>query len=37
VPAAAIIEQARGKQDPRVPTANGVPNAENRRVEIVLP
>jgi OmpA-OmpF porin, OOP family len=37
VPAAAIIEQGRGKQDPRVPTAEGVPNAENRRVEIVLP
>jgi OmpA-OmpF porin, OOP family len=37
VPEAAIIEQARGMQDPRVPTAEGVPNAENRRVEIVLP
>ena len=34
VPDSAIVEQARGKADPRVPTPDGVPNPENRRVEI---
>jgi outer membrane protein OmpA-like peptidoglycan-associated protein len=36
VPASAIIERARGKQDPRVPTADGVRERENRRVEIII-
>jgi OmpA-OmpF porin, OOP family len=37
VPASAISETARGKQDPRVPTADGVREPQNRRVEILLP
>ncbi len=37
VPEAAIVEAARGKENPRVPTADGVREAKNRRVEIVLP
>jgi OOP family OmpA-OmpF porin len=37
VPAAAIMERARGKADPRVPTPDGVPEPQNRRVEIVFP
>ncbi len=34
VPAAAIDESWHGKEDPRVPTANGVREPQNRRVEI---
>jgi OmpA-OmpF porin, OOP family len=37
VPQNAIVEAARGKENPRVPTANGVREPKNRRVEIVLP
>ncbi|HVM80073.1 MAG TPA: OmpA family protein [Stellaceae bacterium] len=37
VPAAAISVAWRGKQDPRVPTADGVREPRNRRVEIVMP
>lgn len=37
VPEAAIVEAARGEADPRVPTAQGVREPKNRRVEIVLP
>lgn len=37
IPAEAIIERARGKADPRVPTADGVREPQNRRVEIVFP
>jgi len=36
VPATAIVEAWRGKEDPAVPTADGVREARNRRVEIVL-
>ena len=36
VPASAIVERALGKANPRVPTANGVPEPQNRRVEIVI-
>jgi len=34
VPAAAIGESWYGKQNPRVPTADGVREPQNRRVEI---
>jgi OmpA-OmpF porin, OOP family len=37
VPPEAIVEAARGKENPRVPTADGVREPKNRRVEIVLP
>ncbi|MGO8916470.1 MAG: OmpA family protein [Stellaceae bacterium] len=37
VPAAAIVESAHGKENPRIPTADGVREPGNRRVEIVLP
>ena len=37
VPAAAIDEKWFGKANPRVPTADGVREPQNRRVEIVLP
>jgi len=37
VPADAITEMARGKENPRVPTADGVREPQNRRVEIVMP
>lgn len=37
VPEAAITETARGEENPRVPTAAGVREPQNRRVEIVLP
>jgi OOP family OmpA-OmpF porin len=37
VPAAVIAETARGKDNPRVPTADGVREPQNRRVEILLP
>jgi OOP family OmpA-OmpF porin len=37
VPESAIVEAARGEADPRVPTADGVREPKNRRVEIVLP
>jgi OmpA-OmpF porin, OOP family len=37
VPAAAIDEKWFGKADQRVPTADGVREPQNRRVEIVLP
>jgi outer membrane protein OmpA-like peptidoglycan-associated protein len=37
VPAAAIVETARGKENLRVPTADGVREPQNRRVEIRLP
>lgn len=37
VPASAITETARGKENPRVPTLDGVREPQNRRVEIVLP
>jgi len=37
VPAAAVVEAWRGKENPAVPTADGVREARNRRVEIVLP
>jgi outer membrane protein OmpA-like peptidoglycan-associated protein len=36
VPAAAIDEQWFGKQNPRVPTADGVREPQNRRVEITM-
>jgi outer membrane protein OmpA-like peptidoglycan-associated protein len=36
VPAAAIVEAWRGKENPAVPTADGVREARNRRVEIVM-
>lgn len=37
VPGEAISVAWRGKQDPRVPTADGVREPRNRRVEIVMP
>jgi outer membrane protein OmpA-like peptidoglycan-associated protein len=37
VPSAAIVEAWRGKENPAVPTPDGVREARNRRVEIVLP
>lgn len=37
VPAAAIDEKWFGKTNPRVPTADGVREPQNRRVEIMLP
>lgn len=37
VPTAAIVEAWRGKENPAVPTPDGVREARNRRVEIVLP
>ncbi len=37
VPTDAITETARGKENPRVPTADGVREPQNRRVEIVMP
>ncbi len=37
VPASAINERWRGKDNPLVATANGVREARNRRVDIVLP
>jgi OOP family OmpA-OmpF porin len=37
VPADAIVETARGKENPRVPTADGVREPQNRRVEIRSP
>jgi len=37
VPAEAITEAARGKENPRVPTPDGVREPQNRRVEIVIP
>jgi OOP family OmpA-OmpF porin len=37
VPAAAITKTARGKENLRMPTPEGVRQAQNRRVEIVLP
>jgi outer membrane protein OmpA-like peptidoglycan-associated protein len=37
VPDGAITETERGKENPRVPTADGVREPQNRRVEIVLP
>jgi len=37
VPANAITEAARGKENPRVPTPDGVREPQNRRVEIVIP
>ena len=37
VPKAAIVEAWRGKENPAVPTADGVKEPRNRRVEIVLP
>jgi OOP family OmpA-OmpF porin len=37
VPADVITETARGKENPRVPTADGVREPQNRRVEILLP
>lgn len=37
VPVDAITETARGKENPRVPTADGVREPQNRRVEIVIP
>jgi outer membrane protein OmpA-like peptidoglycan-associated protein len=36
VPASAIDESWHGKENPRVPTANGVREAQNRRVEITM-
>ena len=36
VPAAAIDESWHGKENPRVPTANGVREPQNRRVEITM-
>ena len=37
VPTSVITVTARGKENPRVPTPDGVREPENRRVEIVLP
>jgi OmpA-OmpF porin, OOP family len=37
VPAGSINESWRGKQNPLVRTADGVREAQNRRVDIVLP
>lgn len=37
VPDSAIAEAWRGKENPRVPTPDGVREPQNRRVEIVLP
>jgi OmpA-OmpF porin, OOP family len=37
VPATAISEKARGKENPRVPTPDGVREPQNRRVEIIIP
>lgn len=37
VPADAITEMAHGKENPRVLTAEGAREPQNRRVEIVLP
>jgi OOP family OmpA-OmpF porin len=37
IPKDAITVTARGKQNPRVPTPDGVREPQNRRVEIVLP
>jgi len=37
VPSPAIVEAWRGKENPAVPTADGVKEPRNRRVEIVLP
>jgi len=37
VPRPAIVEAWRGKENPAVPTADGVKEPRNRRVEIVLP
>jgi outer membrane protein OmpA-like peptidoglycan-associated protein len=37
VPANAIVEAWHGKENPAVPTADGVREARNRRVELVLP
>ncbi|HTS91009.1 MAG TPA: OmpA family protein [Stellaceae bacterium] len=37
VPNAAIVEAWHGKENPRVPTPDGVREAQNRRVEIVIP
>jgi outer membrane protein OmpA-like peptidoglycan-associated protein len=36
VPASAIDEKWFGKQNPRVPTADGVREPQNRRVEISM-
>lgn len=36
VPAAAINESWHGKENPRVPTANGVREPQNRRVEVTM-
>jgi OmpA-OmpF porin, OOP family len=36
VPDDAILEAWRGKQDPAVPTSDGVREPRNRRVEIVI-
>ncbi|HWI28914.1 MAG TPA: outer membrane beta-barrel protein [Stellaceae bacterium] len=37
VPRSAVVERGRGEENPRVPTASGVREPENRRVEIVFP
>jgi OOP family OmpA-OmpF porin len=37
VPLSEMAVSWHGKDDPRVPTANGVPEAQNRRVEIIIP
>jgi outer membrane protein OmpA-like peptidoglycan-associated protein len=37
VPADAIVEAWHGKENPAVPTADGVREARNRRVELLLP
>jgi outer membrane protein OmpA-like peptidoglycan-associated protein len=36
VPASAIDDSYRGKENPRVPTADGVREPQNRRVEISM-
>jgi len=37
VPSSAVVEAWHGKENPRVPTPDGVREAQNRRVEIVIP
>jgi outer membrane protein OmpA-like peptidoglycan-associated protein len=36
IPANEIVEYAKGKRDPLVPTGDGVREPQNRRVEIVF-
>jgi outer membrane protein OmpA-like peptidoglycan-associated protein len=37
IPANEIVTHAKGESEPLVPTANGVREPSNRRVEIVFP